>query len=455
MAVPYNATGLWPSANLGDAPRYASGVAGQVAVSAPDTVILRDLATRVAGLAALPEQKAKRELWTAHNDLATRHPMVLVDPENGWNEIIKLEDLRCAGPLARRWEMVLRKELYSGETARDDRPIEPLFEVARTFTDTEWGMPETYHGGVSGESYTWEGAVVNPEDVARIATPRITVDEKTTEETRQLAEHVFGGILRVGLRDVWWWSLGMTYDLARLVGLEKMLYLMYDTPAMVHAIMARLRDGYLSKVRWLEAQGLLSLNNHHAYVGSGGLGYTTQLPAPGAQAPGARTDGAGPTGVRASAVRTRDMWCLTESQETIGVSPEQFEEFVFPYQLPLQELFGLNCYGCCEPLDSRWHIVKRIPRLRRVSVSAWADQAKMAAALEDRYVYSRKPSPAVLAVPHADEEVIRADLRKTLEITRGCVLELIMKDNHTLGKNPENLVRWVRIAREEIDRAGV
>jgi len=25
-----------------------------------------------------------------------------------------------------------------------------------------------------------------------------------------------------------------------------------------------------------------------------------------------------------------------------------------------------------------------------------------------------------------------------------------MKDNHTLGRNPDNLVRWVRIAREQI-----
>jgi hypothetical protein len=33
------------------------------------------------------------------------------------------------------------------------------------------------------------------------------------------------------------------------------------------------------------------------------------------------------------------------------------------------------------------------------------------------------------------------------------VVELIMKDNHTLGGNPENLVRWVRIAREEIERS--
>ena len=123
---------------------------------------------------------------------------------------------------------------------------------------------------------------------------------------------------------------------------------------------------------------------------------------------------------------------------------------MFQYQLPLQNRFGLNCYGCCEPLDARWHVVKKTPRLRRVSVSPWADQAKMAELLENRYVYSRKAPPSLLALPRIDEEAVRADIRATLEAARGCILEIIMKDNHTLGGNPDNLVRWVRIAREEI-----
>ena len=43
-----------------------------------------------------------------------------------------------------------------------------------------------------------------------------------------------------------------------------------------------------------------------------------------------------------------------------------FAEFVLPYQLPILERFGLNCYGCCEPLDQRWSTLKQ---LRRASVS--------------------------------------------------------------------------------------
>ena len=443
MAIPYNATGLWPSANFGDAPKYASGVRGEVRISRSDRDLLRSLATRLAELAARPGETQKRELWYAHNDLRSRQPLLLVDPENGWNEIITPHSLACEGVLARRWEMVLQKELFWGESLQDDKPIEALFEVGYTYTDTEWGIQETYHGGVSGQSYAWEGGVKGPEDVARIGTPRIEVDYRTTLETLALAADVFSGLLRVRLRAVWWWTLGMTWDLARLVGLQNMLYLLYDNPGMVHRIMAILRDGYLAKLDWLEGNGLLSLNNDHSYVGSGGIGYTRELPPE--SPPGSPPD---------SGVRAADMWCLTESQETIGISPDQFEEFVFQYQLPLQQRFGLNCYGCCEPLDTRWHVVRKTPRLRRVSISPWADQARMAEFLQDRYVYSRKAPPSLLALPRIDEEAVRADIRATLEATRGCILEIIMKDNHTLGGNPDNLVRWVRIAREEIERQG-
>jgi hypothetical protein len=72
--------------------------------------------------------------------------------------------------------------------------------------------------------------------------------------------------------------------------------------------------------------------------------------------------------------------------------------------------------------------------------------------LGDRYVLSMKPNPASLAKPQIDEAAIRRALRRTLDITRGCVVEIIMKDNHTLGQRPENAVRWCRIAREEAER---
>jgi hypothetical protein len=196
-------------------------------------------------------------------------------------------------------------------------------------------------------------------------------------------------------------------------------------------------SAFQERLDFLENNKLLSLNTGGSYVGSGGFGWTNQLPGPGHD-PGH--------------VKLRDMWGFAESQETLGISPEMFKEFVFPYQKSILEKFGLNCYGCCEPLDARWKYVKEFPRLRRVSVSPWADVQKMAAYLENKYVLSLKPSPSPLAAKHMNEELVRNELALKLEQAKGSCVEVIMKDNHTLGGNPYNAVRWCEIAREEIDK---
>jgi hypothetical protein len=87
--------------------------------------------------------------------------------------------------------------------------------------------------------------------------------------------------------------------------------------------------------------------------------------------------------------------------------------------------------------------------MRRVSCSAWANLEKMAANLQSDFILSLKPNPADLAVPSPDWGAIRSYLRRAVEICKGCCLEIIMKDNHTLANRPENAVEWVRIVREE------
>jgi len=143
------------------------------------------------------------------------------------------------------------------------------------------------------------------------------------------------------------------------------------------------------------------------------------------------------------------MWGFTESQETVGVGADMYEEFIFPYEKPVMDRFGLTCYGCCEPLNSRWHIVKQHHNLRRVSCSAWADYEMMAEYLGSNYIASVKPSPADLAMPDINKNAIREKIRDILNTMKGCVIELIMKDNHTIANRPENVVEWTKIAKEE------
>jgi hypothetical protein len=129
-----------------------------------------------------------------------------------------------------------------------------------------------------------------------------------------------------------------------------------------------------------------------------------------------------------------------------------FAEFVFPYQLPLLERFGLNCYGCCEPVDRRLDAILSIPRLRRISVSPWSDQDICAERIGKRFVYSRKPNPAHVCSGF-NERAVREDLRSTLRYSSGLNLEIVLKDTHTVQFDRTRIPRWVAIAREEIDAA--
>lgn len=401
-----------------------------------DRSLLRDLAAQVADLAARPLEDEKRDLWRRHNRLEPTRPLVFCDPENSWHEIIPDSALRCTHPLARAWEWHLRKQIFWGTQMHDDYTIEPYFDVEHVRMPPNWGLAEQQIGGEHGGAYAWESPVKSEADLDRLHFPRISVDFDATERRAALARACFGDLLSVRIKTAWWWTLGMTWTLANLRGLEQMMYDMIDNPTLIHRLMALLRDGTLAMLDDLEAGGLLSFNGDGTYVGSGALGWTDELPQP---------DYAG-------TVRLRDMWGFTESQETVSISPRMFAEFIYPYQEPIMARFGLTCYGCCEPLDKRWHIVRNFPNLRRVSVSPWSDREVMAHNLEDRFIFSMKPNPADLAMETLDEERLRAIIRHDLAVTRGCRVEMILKDTHTIRREPRRVTRWVEIAREEIER---
>jgi hypothetical protein len=432
-----NATGLWTGITLADQPNYCSATPKDIYISQKDVIILRELAKELLALSYLEIQSTKRKLWFEHNSLRSTQPVIFVDPENGWNEIITGESIKCEGKLARRWEYVLRKELFWGKFIKDDKPVEPYFYVGYTWSESDWGLSGEFHGGLNGGSYTWDISIKDLNDYEKLKFKRIRIDYKSTLMTLELANCVFDGILETKLRSFWQWSYGLTWDLIRLIG-EKNIYLyLIDKPKLIHKLMSFIKEGTLAKLDFLEKNNLLNLNNRDFYVGTGALGYTDELPK--------NSDGC-------SSIKAKDLWGNFESQETTGVSPEMFREFIYQYQLPLMQRFGLICYGCCEPLDTRWEIIKDIPNLRRISVSAWANWEKMSEYLGKKYIYSFKPSPSDLAVPVIDENSIRKKISNILNITKNNILEIVMKDNHTICRNPDNIINWVKIAREEVSK---
>ena len=128
-------------------------------------------------------------------------------------------------------------------------------------------------------------------------------------------------------------------------------------------------------------------------------------------------------------------------------------EFALKHDMRWLERFGLTYYGCCEPLDRKIDLMRKIPNLRKISISPWCDVERAIGQIGSEYVISYKPSPAVFAENEFQADKARADIRKVLEKVDGkCHIEFIMKDISTVRYEPQRLWEWAEIAAEEVER---
>jgi hypothetical protein len=394
---------------------------------------LRRLAARVAEAAADPAQTHLADLWRRFNRLDAERPMVLAFPEGGWRELAPESLCVCSDPVLRQWEHHLRCTVFRIDHIGDDWPITRRLNVRPVVRVGDFGLQERRDRTDEAGSFHWDPPVKAEADFDKLHIRSVEVDREETERRLALAADLFGDLLDVRLGGMLWWTVGLTQDLVFLRGLDQIMFDMYDRPEFLHRMMALLRDDMMHLIDVCQEAGVLSLNNGpDDYVGSGGVGCTDELPA-------ADFDGV---------VRPRDMWCLAESQETVGVGPDQFAEFILPYQLPLMRRFGLVCYGCCEPLDKRFDLLlEHVPHLRRVSVSPWCNRETAAAKLRGRAIFSWKPNPAMVCAPAPAWDEVERVTRETLRIAKGCCVEMILKDTHTFCNDPTRVGRWVRTVR--------
>lgn len=408
-------------------------------VSASDRTIITDLARRVAEIGHDPIQEKNREMWRKHNSLERVKPMVLVFPEGSWCELLPhSEVLRCEDPELHGTEWMLRHLIYRWEHLRDDNVIEPRIKVHSVYRSSGWGV-EVKHRPSTTERGAWafDPIIRNSADLARLRKPSIELDEAATQRQLDFAHDLFDGVLPVVLHRKAGFDNSLLYMLCNFVGLDNLMVDVIDRPEFVHEAMSFMTEATIEMMESAERQGFIEPNNQDDYVGSGGVAYSRELPGVGSAERG---------------YTLMDCWGFAEAQEFALVSPEMHYEFVLQYQIRMLGKYGLNCYGCCEALDNKFDIVFRIPRLRRLSISPWADVRRSAEALGDRVIFSWKPNPADLAGEAFSPDLVRAKIEECVDAARGCVLEIIMKDTHTVRGEPHRMSEWVRIAREIADR---
>jgi len=411
---------------------------------APERTYLRGLAAKQAEYAALPVMDERRGMWRALNDgRPDAQPPVIIETWTFDRDFMPSSVYRCESPAGRGIEAQLLRNIRQHELIDDDHVVPRTFDIG-------WHLQVDQFGGLTiptesvkdsqgvNTGYRFLHPIKDLRRDLELLKPAVChVDRDGTAAYRAFVEEAVGDILPVQLVSGVPGNRGLTYAVVVLMGMEAYFMAMYDTPDLLHDLMAYLRDNALRAMRWAEAEGLLIPNDDGNESSS--YNFSALLPSP---------DYAG------GPARLCDLWGSANSQETVGVSPALFHEFCFPYYRDVCEPLGLLYFGCCEPAHPFWDDISRLPHLKKVSISRWCDERFMSEALRGTdIVFSRKPDPNFLSVdPVLDEEAWAAHIRETLHAAHGVFTEFIVRDVYTVHGNIDNAKRAVEIARGEIER---
>ncbi len=409
-----------------------------------DVTILRRLAERVAEIADLPIQKETRKLWGCVNDLKQIRPVVLIrQSEVPWNEFDHIDELKlaCENDFSHSIETNFRQVLYQWQHMRCDMVVDNIFESPLLVLDTGIGFQPVentipYEEGNTIESHHFQPQIKDEKDIEKIQIPQVTHHEQISHDFFELRKALFGDILNVRMHGCGYIYSAFWDDLVRWWGPQEALMDLVLRPDLVHMAMQRLLEAWQAKLDQYEERNLLSPTSGNEDIGSGGLGYTGDLPS---------------KNFNPNHVKAGDLWGFNTAQIFTDVSPDMYEEFALRYEQPWLERFGLSYYGCCEKLHDKIHLLKKISNLRKISISPWAHVEKAAEQMDDQYVMSIKPNPAVLASDKWNPHAAREDLKRSLDQSRGCNVELIMKDISTVRGEPQRLKEWAAIAMEIVE----
>jgi hypothetical protein len=414
-----------------------------------DRDIIRELASKWSELASQPVMEERKRLWKAVHDLKAERPVILIETST-IDGFVSEKELLCEDVYLRGVERLMRDTLRHTEEIGDDIVVEPYFRIGWQVETSDFGVPVEMKPATTADSepsigYTFNFPIATPSDFGKLKKRTLTINRDKSIRYKDSLEDLMGDILPVKLsnydpfmvnagNEEWTglFFLGLTWQIYRFIGNNGLLYWLYDAPETIHKLMSFMVEDRLALFEFLQNEGVLEANTDNQMAGPRAYGYVSDLPEP--------VSGKGTT--------LKDLWCWAESQETTIVSPTMYKEFVLPYLTNLSSRFGLVYYGCCEPVDDRLEmIMEAIPNLRSVSVSGWADFDKIGEMLGDRYVYSRKPTPAYISGPNPDWGLVERDIKRTYAATKNCNVELLFRDVYTIEGDRTRLSRWVEMTK--------
>jgi hypothetical protein len=406
---------------------------------ADDKTVLRELVRRYLDATQTPENDEKRDLWASLNSLDSKRPLVHLRGGRVWDEIPEIRIRECEDPLFARTETTLRKELFRS-TIGDDTVFEPWITCRAAFACSGWGLQGERQSPAEAKG-AWREThpLTDLSDLSQLTSPHHLIDEETTAANYAKMQDAVGDLIEIDLdRSPAYqvWQADLATPIGRMRGIQEFMMDVYDRPDELKALLAFMRDGVLRAHEEAEAAGDWGLSAHN----NQSMPYANELEHP---APNRR------------GVKRSDLQCFLAAQELTLVSPQTHDEFMFQYQLPILEPFGMVAYGCCEDLTHKIDMLRQLPNLRRIAVAPTADIEKCAEQIRTDYVISYRPNPADMVCVGYHEDRIRQIIGRALDVFAGQHVEINLKDVDTCEHDPGRLRRWTQLVRSLIEeRAG-
>lgn len=398
-------------------------------ISNGDLFRLRELAKQYHEIANSEENISKRREWIRFNTHRMGIPKVIVD-EIPWAEMDVDGELcnRCEGSFAKTLETFFLRNLYIKKHIADDHVFDDYIKMPIPIMGCDYGIcAETTREGVSANQF--KDLLQEEKDIEKIRFQPIYVLKEEYERYAEAYEDIFHGILPVRHcgRSVLFnaWDLLETWH-----GVENCLIDMVDRPDFLHAIMRRITDVTHHMIDALEGLRLLE-GRQESFCYSP---LYCEWP----------SDSEAGTG--------KNAWTFGAAQIFSSVSKEMHEEFELPYAREIFARFRNVYYGCCEPLHDRIDMIDKMPNVRKVSVSPFANARVAAEKIGKKYIMSRKPTPAYVALPSMNWEIVGAEIEETLKACadNNVAVEFILKDITTTCNQPQRLWEWSRRALDMI-----
>ncbi len=404
--------------------------------------IVRCLASRYAEIAFSAETGQKILNWGRLNALdASARPPIILD-QLPWNEFEGSEELQChcSDPLLRGLESYFRRELFRVRHFGADLVLPPYYPLPKVYEDSGCGIQtvtqdESDHAGA--QSHLYVDQLADDAAVSRLHERKITARPEETARRKEAVENVIGDLLEVRPTGVMIWAA--VWDrITFWKGAESCLYALIDEPEFVHRMVKRLVEIEMNAIDQLEAQQLLA-------AGPGTKCHCVET----------YTDEERYRSIDQARIHTQDCWISGAAQIFSEVSPAMHEEFEIGYMKPLYDRFGWVNYGCCEPLDRKIGIIRKMKTVRSISASPWTRIERQAEAMGGDFVMLRKPNPAFVGSGYPDKDAVLREIRATLDACRknGTPVAFILKDITTVNGRIDCLTEWVQMVRTEIENS--